>query len=123
MIIMDNKTTIEELKKLVVKFRDERDWKKYHKPKDLAASINIEAAELLEQFQWKSDEEINEMLKDENKFDKISDELADIIDYCLSFSDVTKIDVSEALKKKIEENKKKYPVEKFKGDYKKYNEL
>lgn len=120
---MDNKTTIEELKKLVVKFRDERDWKKYHKPKDLAASINIEAAELLEQFQWKSDEEINEMLKDENKFDKISDELADIIDYCLSFSDVTKIDVSEALKKKIEENKKKYPVEKFKGDYKKYNEL
>lgn len=121
--LMDDKTTIEELKKLVVKFRDERDWKKYHKPKDLAESISIEAAELLEKFQWKSDEEINEMLKDKEKVDKVSDELADIIDYCLSFSDVTKIDISEALKRKIEENKKKYPVEKVKGNYKKYTEL
>jgi len=120
---MDKETTIEELKKLIVKFRDDRDWKKYHKPKDLAVSISIEAAELLEQFQWKTDEEINEMLKDKKRFDKISEELADIIDYCLSFSDIAEIDISEALKKKIEENKKKYPVEKIKGNYKKYNEL
>jgi len=120
---MDDKTTIEEVKKLIVKFRDERDWKKYHKPKDLAASISIEAAELLEHFQWKTDEEINEMLKDKKKFNDISEELADIIDYCLSFSDVMNIDISEALKKKIEENKKKYPVEKVKGNYKKYTEL
>ena len=120
---MDDKTTIEELKKLVIKFRDERDWKKYHKPKNLATSISIEAAELLEQFQWKTDDEIEEILKDKKAFEKISEELADIIDYCLSFSGVTKIDISEALKKKIEENKKKYPVEKVKGNYKKYNEV
>jgi NTP pyrophosphatase (non-canonical NTP hydrolase) len=123
MIIMDDKTTIEELKKLVVKFRDERDWKKYHKPKDLAASINIEAAELLEHFQWKTDEEVNEMLKNKKNFDKISEELVDVVDYCLSFSDITKIDISDTLKKKIEENNKKYPVEKIKGNYKKYDEL
>jgi len=120
---MDDRTTIEELKKLIVKFRDERDWKKYHKPKDLAISINIEAAELLEHFQWKTDEEISEILKNREKFDNISEELADIIDYCLSFSDVMKIDISDVLKKKIEKNNKKYPVEKVKGNYKKYNEL
>lgn len=120
---MDKETTVEELKKLVVKFRDERDWKKYHRPKDLAVSISIEAAELLEQFQWKNDEEINEMLKNKEKFDKISEELADVIDYCLSLSDVMKIDISETLKKKIEENKKKYPVEKIRGNYKKYNQI
>jgi NTP pyrophosphatase (non-canonical NTP hydrolase) len=119
---MDKETTVEELKKLVAKFRDERNWKKYHKPKDLAISINIEAAELLEHFQWKTDEKINEMLKNKEKVKQISEELADIIDYCLSFADVMNIDISEALKKKIEENKKKYPVEKIKGNYKKYTE-
>lgn len=118
---MDERTTIEELKKLVAQFRDERNWQKYHKAKDLAESISIEAGELLEKFQWKTEDEVNAILK-ENK-DNISEELADVIIYCLNFSDVTKIDVSESVKKKIEENKKKYPVEKIKGNYKKYNEL
>ena len=118
---MDEKTTIEELKKLVAQFRDERDWKKYHKPKDLAASITIEAAELLEKFQWKTDEEIEQILKEKNA--EISKELADVIIYCLNFADTTKIDISEAVKRKIEENKKKYPVEKIKGNYKKYTEI
>ncbi len=120
---MDDKTTIEELKKLIVKFRDERNWKKYHKPKDLAASISIEAAELLECFQWKNDGEINEMLKNREKLEKVAEELSDVINYCLSFADVAGIDVSESLKKKIEKNDKKYPVEKVKGNYKKYTEL
>jgi len=120
---MDDETTVEELKKLVINFRDERDWKKYHKPKDLAISISIEAAELLEELQWKTDKEIEELLKNKEKLEKISEELADVIDYCLSFADVTKIDISEALKKKIEENKEKYPVEKTKGNYKKYTDV
>ena len=123
MINVDEETTIEELKKLVAKFRDERNWKKYHNPKDLAVSISIEAAELLEKFQWKSNEETEEMLKNKEKLEKISEELADIIDYCLSFSDVTGIDISGVVKKKIEENKKKYPIEKVNGNYKKYTEL
>lgn len=118
---MDEKTTVEELKKIVAQFRDERDWKKYHKPKDLAESISIEAAELLEKFQWKNEDEIINMLK--GKKDAISEELADILIYCLNFSDVTKIDIAEVVKKKIEDNKRKYPVEKIKGNYKKYNEL
>jgi NTP pyrophosphatase (non-canonical NTP hydrolase) len=118
---MDDKTTVGELKKLVAQFRDERDWKKYHKPKDLAASITIEAAELLEKFQWKTDEEIEQLLKE--KKGEIGKELADVINYCLNFSDTTKIDISDAVKKKIEENKKKYPVEKVKGNYRKYTEI
>jgi len=118
---MDEKTTIDELKKLVVKFRDARDWKKYHKPKDLAVSISIEAAELLEYFQWKNDEEIEKMLAE--KGEKVREELADIIIYCLNFADVTKTDISKIVKEKIEDNEKKYPPEKIKGNYKKYNEL
>lgn len=118
---MDEKTTIEELKKLVAEFRDERDWKRYHKAKDLAESISIEAAELLEKFQWKTEGEVDELLKTSK--DDISGELADIIIYCLNFSDVTRIDVAESVKKKIEDNKKKYPIEKIKGKYKKYSEL
>jgi NTP pyrophosphatase (non-canonical NTP hydrolase) len=120
---MDDKITIENLKKMVVKFRDEREWKKYHTPKDVAISINIEAAELLEQFQWKIDQEIEEMLKNKENLDKVSEELADVVIYCLSLADVIKVDISEAVKKKIEKNEKKYPVGKVKGNYKKYTEL
>jgi len=118
---MDEKTTIDELKKIVVKFRDVREWKKYHNPKDLAISISIEAAELLEYFQWKNDEEIEKMLTE--KSDQVREELADVIIYCMNFADVTNTDISEIVKKKIADNEKKYPPEKIKGNYKKYNEL
>lgn len=92
---------LNELKKLVVEFRDERSWKKYHNPKDLAISVSIEAAELLELFQW------------DNKYDKegLEDEMADVLIYLLSLSDVTHIDLYEAVIKKIEKNSIKYPVE------------
>jgi NTP pyrophosphatase (non-canonical NTP hydrolase) len=119
--INDSYTTIDYLKKLVAKFRDDRNWKKYHNPKDLAISISIESNELLELFQWKSLEEIRELLKNKNYFERIKNELADVIIYCLSFADILGIDVSQAVIEKIKLNEAKYPVEKFKGNYYKPN--
>ena len=123
MIKMDKEITIEELKKLVIKFRDERDWKKYHNPKDLAISMSIEVAELLELFQWKTTEEIKEFLKNNEKYQKTCEELADIIIYCLDMSKILDADISEIVKKKLDQNERKYPVEKAKGSAKKYTEL
>ncbi|MFH0929101.1 MAG: nucleotide pyrophosphohydrolase [Candidatus Aenigmatarchaeota archaeon] len=120
---MDQKVTVEELKKLVAKFRDEREWAKYHTPKDLAVSISVEANELLELFQWKTNEEVEELLKKNEKYQKVLEELADVMIYCLNLADTIGGDVSDAVKKKLEHNEKKYPIEKIKGNYRKYTEL
>jgi NTP pyrophosphatase (non-canonical NTP hydrolase) len=119
----DNNTPLSDLKAAVKKFRDERDWQKYHTPKNLAESISIEAAELIEKFQWKSEEEINELLKDSKYKNEIKEELADVFNYCLALSLALDIDLSEALLEKVRLNSEKYPVEKTKGKYNKYSEL
>jgi NTP pyrophosphatase (non-canonical NTP hydrolase) len=114
----------DELKKLtdrIIKFRDARDWKQFHKPKDLAISLSLEASEVLEHFQWKSEKEIEEYVKT-NK-DEIADELADVLNYLLLTSYDLGIDIGDALNKKIDKSESKYPVEKAKGNAKKYTEL
>jgi dCTP diphosphatase len=120
---MDKEMTIEELKKIVVKFMEERDWKKYHTPKDLAISVNIETAELLELFQWKTNEEINEMLKNNEKYQMVLEELADIFIYCLYLANSVNADITKIVNDKMKQNEKKYPIEKAKGNAKKYTEL
>ena len=110
---MDDTTTIEKLKKMVISFRDERNWEQFHDPKNLAAGLSIESAELQEIFLWKS--------KDGNK--KLSDELADIFVFLLYLSEACGIDLSEAVINKLKLNAKKYPVEKSFNSNKKYNEL
>ena len=120
---LDEKTTLEQLKKEIAKFTEERNWSKYHKPKDLAVSISIEAGELLENFQWLTDDEIERLIKDPKKMGGIRAELADVFAYALNLSNRLGIDVSEAVIEKIKENEKKYPIEKIKGDYKKYSEI
>ena len=107
---MDSVTTVERLKKQVSEFRDARGWLRYDTPRNLAISISIEAAELLEHFQWKTDELTREALMDGAKKDAISDELADVLIYCLGFSDVLGIDVSNAVEGKLRKNGEKYPV-------------
>ncbi len=107
---MDGQTTIAALRKQVSNFRDERDWLKDNTPKNLAISISVEAAELLEHFQWKTDEQIREAVKDRTKKNKISDELADVLILCLGFSDVMRIDISEAIDTKLRKAAEKYPV-------------
>jgi len=101
----DEKSTIQDLKKLVEKFRTERNWGKHHSPKNLAVSIAIEAAELLEHFQWDD-------YKKENKND-LESELADIIIYCLFFAVSNDINISKAVKRKIDYISKKYPISVF----------
>ncbi len=107
---MDRNVTIEELRLKVSGFRDNRNWLKYHTPKNLAMSITIESAELLEHFQWKTDAEVSRQLEDEHKISGVADELADIIIYCLAFSDVLRIDLVDAITRKIQKNAKKYPI-------------
>jgi len=103
-------------------FRRERDWKQFHKPKDLAISIVLEAAELLEEFQWKNDEEIKRYLQEEG-LSRVGEELADIAIYIALMSNDLGIDLLEEMAKKIMKNEEKYPVEKSKGSSKKYDKL
>ena len=106
---------INELTNLLVKFRDERDWEQFHNPKDLAISISIEAAELLEAFQWKHSDDVSP--------EKIKEELADVLGYCLLLANKYNFNVREIIEEKIKTNALKYPIEKSKGTAKKYNEL
>jgi NTP pyrophosphatase (non-canonical NTP hydrolase) len=113
-----------EFKKLqneIIKFRDERDWKQFHNPKDMAISLNLEASEFLEHFQWKSPEEIEHMVK--NSKEDLAEELADVLHWVLLISADLDIDLDKSLKAKLKKNALKYPVEKAKGNHKKYTEL
>jgi dCTP diphosphatase len=112
----DSETTITQLKSLVQEFVQDREWTKYHTLKNLAGSISIEAAELMEIFQWAKDSEISSILMDNRS--EIEAELADILIYCMSFSNASGIDIAESIRKKIKENERKYPVEKYRGKYK-----
>ena len=102
----------------VLKFRDDRDWKQFHNPKDLAISISLEAAELLEVFQWSAED-----VTCDNKMDKIKEELADVVNYCILMADVCGLDLDEIVREKIKRNSEKYPVEKAYGSKEKYTEL
>lgn len=104
---------MEELKKDLIKFQKERDWKKFHTPENLAKSISIEAAELLEHFQWGKNYDIVE----------VSEELADVLIYCIYLADSLNVDIKEIILNKMDKNATKYPVDKSKGNSKKYTEF
>ncbi len=112
---------IQKLLDKIKKFRDERDWKQFHNHKDMAISIVLESAELLEHFQWKNNEEIEKAVKESRE--EIGEEMADILVYLLELSDNLGIDIIEAAEKKMEKNETRYPVHKTKGSSKKYTEL
>ena len=118
-MMSDKETSIWQLKARVQKFVDDRDWQKYHKPKNLAMSIAIEASELMELFQWVDENEIDAITKNHEKLTSLEEELADIMVYCLSLANVINIDVSRAIMNKIDKNGRKYPAEQFKGIYEK----
>ena len=111
---MISKESIEIIKK----FRDERDWAQFHNPKDLAISINLEASELLEIFQWSGGE-----LDCSDKLDKIREELADVLCYCVLMADRCGLDMDEIIQDKMKKNAKKYPVVASKGCKTKYTDL
>ncbi len=119
----DKSVTLDDLKRLVTEFRDLRDWKQVHNPKDLASAILIESAELLENFLWKNASEIEAIVADTGKMKKVQDELADVVIFCLSFADISGMDLSTAIQRKLEKNAAKYPVDQGRGTAKKYTEF
>lgn len=102
-----------EIKKQIINFQKERDWKKFHTPENLAKSISIEAAELLEHFQWGKEYDV----------DKVAEELADVLIYSLYMADALDLDIEEIIFDKMEKNAMKYPVEKSWGNATKYTEF
>ncbi len=102
----------------VLKFRDDRDWRQFHNPKDLAISISLEAAELLEVFQWSAED-----TGCDDRMEKVREELADVLSYCVLMADVCGLDLDEILNAKVDQNAAKYPVEKARGSAAKYTEL
>lgn len=103
---------------MILKFRDDRNWKQFHNPKDLAISISLEAAELLEVFQWSGAD-----LECGDKLDKIKEELADVVNYAVLMADACGLDLDEIVREKVRRNEEKYPVEKAFGNKAKYTEL
>ena len=115
----DRATTIQELKDTVQAFVRERDWERFHSPKNLSMALSAEAAELMEHFLWDTLEASEETARKE----EVADELADILLYLLEFANMTGIDISDAVASKVKKNAEKYPVEKAKGNALKYTEL
>ncbi|MBI5470604.1 nucleotide pyrophosphohydrolase [Candidatus Kaiserbacteria bacterium] len=110
-----------DIQKKAINFRDIRDWKQFHNPKDMALSLVLEAAEVMEHFQWKSEKEIKAYAKSNR--DEIGDELADVVYWIATMSHDLGIDLPEAFKKKMKKNDQKYPVTKSKGKHTKYTDL
>ena len=102
----------------VIQFRDDREWRQFHTPKDLAISLSLEAAELLEIFQWSGAD-----LECRDKLERIREELADVMSCCVLMADVCGLDLDEILNAKVDKNAAKYPVEKARGSAAKYTEL
>jgi len=112
----------EKIIKTLRKFANERDWEKFHTPKNLASSIVVEASELLEIFQWSRGQEGWHEIDDPKLRERVEEELADVLIYVLRFADLAKIDLNKAMERKIASNAVKYPPQKSKGTDRKYNE-
>ena len=115
--MLDKKLTLKDLKSKVENFVNERDWEQFHDPKNLAMSISIEAAELMEIFQWSSNDESSQIMDTKDSRIHATEEVADILIYTIAFCNRNNIDISEAILNKLKKNKKKYPKDKFKGKY------
>lgn len=114
----DQTTTVADLRQLMAEFVAERHWQKYHTPRNLAASISIEAGELLELFQWVDNEAAIERLKKDEAYKRAcGEELADVLMYVLSLANALEMDVAQTVHAKMAKNRQKYPAEQFKGHY------
>lgn len=115
---------MDDLKQLAIRLRqfaDERDWDQYHSPKNLSMALIVEAAELVEHFQWLTEAQSQTLAPD--KLNQVAEELADIQIYLVRIADKLGVDLCDAVDKKIQANAEKYPVEKARGSAKKYNEF
>lgn len=113
----DDQTTVSELKALVARFVAAREWQKYHRPKNLAMSLAIEAAELMEHFQWVDHDQADAMLANPEIRAEVAEEMADVLAFLLSLSNCMDLDLAAALEAKMAKNALKYPAEKVRGNY------
>jgi dCTP diphosphatase len=113
----DSATTIAELKQLVADFVARRDWSRFHAPKNLSMSLAIEAAELMEHFQWISPEESRQVADDPDRLAAVGEELADVLCYALAMANELGLDLSTTVRRKIAKNELKYPAEEYRGRY------
>lgn len=111
----DTESSVDFLKGAVKDFVHARNWEKFHNPKDIAESICIEAAELLEIFQWIKSENSEQFNNDPKKMQKIREEIADVAIYCLSLANRLDIDLTTAVLSKLDQNNKKYPIDLYRG--------
>jgi NTP pyrophosphatase (non-canonical NTP hydrolase) len=115
--------SLQDLTRAVVEFRDERDWAQFHGLKHLMVSLCLEAGEVLELTQWKSDAEVERLPLDPAGREALADECADVLAYLLLIAERAKMDLAQALRQKLRKNAAKYPVEKSRGRREKYSEL
>lgn len=118
---MASMSEIKSLTEKIKKFRDDRDWMQFHNHKDMALSLVLEAAEVLEHFQWKKPEEVEKHAR--KRKEEIAEELADVAMYLFELADNLKIDLAKAIEDKLAKNAKKYPIQKAKGNARKYTEF
>jgi dCTP diphosphatase len=113
----DSCITVGALRQAVADFVDNRDWRPFHTAKNLSMSIAIEAAELMERFQWLTTEEAQAAIEDPTERAAVADEMADVIIYCLSLSNALDLDVSSAVLGKLQTNEHRYPADEFQGRF------
>jgi dCTP diphosphatase len=113
----DPTTTIADLKHLVADFVARRDWRQFHAPKNLSMSLAIEAAELMEHFQWISPEESRQIAGDAQRMTAVGEELADVVCYALAMANELGLDLSTTVRQKIAKNELKYPADEYRGRY------
>jgi NTP pyrophosphatase (non-canonical NTP hydrolase) len=113
----DQKTTVSELRDMVRRFVEARDWRQFHSPKNLSMSLAIEAAELMEHFQWITTDASRTVGDNAEKRVAVSEELADVVCYALALANELDIDLTEALRDKMVKNERKYPAAEYRGRY------
>lgn len=113
----DQTTTVAELRQLVRTFVDERDWRRFHSPKNISMALAIEAAELMEHFQWIDGDASRAVKENDLKLAEVGEELADVLCYALALANELEIDVAQAMHDKMKKNEIKYPADQFRGRY------
>lgn len=113
----DETTTVAELRKLIADFVAERDWSQFHSPKNVSMALAIEAAELMEHFQWLTTDASRELADDPKKLAEVAEELADVIGYSFALANELGIDVSRAIRDKMVKNAEKYPADQYRGRF------
>ena len=113
----DKKTTLDTLKGFVEHFVVERDWSQFHSPKNISMALAIEASELMDLFKWDTEKDSNEKMSKGTPRQEATDELADIMIYAIAFANRNNIDITSAIEHKMIKNKRKYPVDQYKGRF------